>query len=125
MLGLGIVWLVELPFRLLDVWWARRHDLTESGYLEWAFEHWFELGAEFVAICFALLVVMVLARRLGEMWWIPGAAVFVAIGAFFAFVAAVPRRRRSRSRDPASRQAAREFEQQAGRRGRSRSRSRT
>ena len=38
MLGLGIVWLVELPFTLLDVWWARRHDLTESGYLDWAFE---------------------------------------------------------------------------------------
>ena len=80
MLGLGIVWLVELPFTLLDVWWARRHDLTESGYLDWAFEHWFELGAEFVAICFALLVVMFLARRLGEIWWIPGAAVFLASG---------------------------------------------
>ncbi len=66
MLGLGIVWLVQLPFTILDVWWARRHDLTESGYLDWAFEHWVELGAEFVAICIALLVVMFLARRLGE-----------------------------------------------------------
>ena len=86
MLGLGIVWLVELPFRLLDVWWARRHDLTEAGYLDWAFGHWFELGAAFVAICFALLVVMFLARWLGDLWWIPGAAVFVAVGATFAFV---------------------------------------
>ena len=31
MLGLGIVWLVQLPFGLLDLWWARRHDLTELG----------------------------------------------------------------------------------------------
>ena len=62
MLGLGIVWLVQLPFTLLDVWWARRHDLTESGYLDWAFGHWVELGGEFVAICIALLVVMFLAR---------------------------------------------------------------
>ena len=46
MLGLGIVWLVQLPFRLLDVWWARRHDLTESGYLDWAFGHWVELGGD-------------------------------------------------------------------------------
>ena len=34
MLGLGLVWLVQLPFTLLDVWWARRYDLTESGYLD-------------------------------------------------------------------------------------------
>ena len=113
MLGLGIVWLVELPFTLLDVWWARRHDLTESGYLEWAFEHWFELGAEFVAICFALLVVMALARWLGEMWWIPGAAVFLSVGAFFAFVQPylVPT---EPLRDPGLRQAAREFEHKQG-----------
>jgi STE24 endopeptidase len=86
MLGLGIVWLVQLPFGLLDLWWARRHDLSEMGYLEWAFGHWFELGGTFVSICVALLVVMFLARRLGETWWIPGAAVFVAVGAGFAFI---------------------------------------
>jgi len=113
MLGLGIVWLVELPFTLLDVWWARRHDLTESGYLDWALEHWVELGAEFVAICVALLVVMFLARRLGEIWWIPGAAAFVAIGAFFAFVqpylvSTEPLQR------PGLERAAREYERKQG-----------
>jgi Zn-dependent protease with chaperone function len=113
MLGLGIVWLVELPFTLLDVWWARRHDLTESGYLEWAFEHWFELGAEFVAICVALLVVMFLARKLGEIWWIPGAAAFVAIGTLFAFVQPylVPT---EPLRKPGLEKAAREFEREQG-----------
>jgi STE24 endopeptidase len=113
MLGLGIVWLVELPVTLLDVWWARRHDLTESGYLEWAFEHWFELGGEFLAICFALLVVMLLARRLGEIWWIPGALVFLAVGTLFAFAQPylVPT---EPLRDPALRKAAREFERDQG-----------
>ena len=85
MLGLGLVWLVQLPFALLDLWWARRHDLSETGYLEWVFGHWFELGGAFVSLCVALLVVMFLARRLGEAWWVPGAAVFVVIGAAFAF----------------------------------------
>ena len=113
MLGLGIVWLVELPFTLLDVWWARRHDLTKSGYLEWAFEHWLELGAEFVALSIALLVVMFLARRLGEIWWIPGAAVFVAIGTVFAFVQPylVPT---DALRRPGLEQAAREYERKQG-----------
>jgi STE24 endopeptidase len=113
MLGLGIVWLVELPFRLLDVWWARRHGLTEAGYLEWAFGHWFELGGTFVAICVALLIVMFLARHLGEIWWIPGAAVLVAIGGLFAFaqpylVSTAP------LHDPALRRAVTEFERRQG-----------
>jgi len=113
MLGLAIVWLVELPFTLLDIWWARRHDLTESGYLEWALEHWLELGFEFIAICFALLVVMFLARRLGEIWWIPGAAVFLAVGAFFAFVQPylVPTKP---LRDPKLARSARQYERLQG-----------
>ena len=36
MLGLGIVWLVQLPFGLVAVWWERRHDTIEIGYFEWA-----------------------------------------------------------------------------------------
>lgn len=87
MLGLGIVWLVELPFGVADTWWARRHGLTRTGYLEWVFGNWLALGGAFVSICVALLVVMVLARLLGDMWWIPGAAAFVAISALFAFTA--------------------------------------
>ena len=51
MLGLGIVWLVQLPFGLIDLWWARRHGLSEMGYVGWAFDHWFELGGTFVSLC--------------------------------------------------------------------------
>ena len=86
MLGLGIVWLVELPFGLATYWWARKHDLTEMGYLEWAVGHWFELAATFFALSAALMIVMVLARLVGDAWWVPGAAAFVAIAAAFAFV---------------------------------------
>jgi STE24 endopeptidase len=113
MLGLGIVWIVQLPFRVLDLWWARRYDLTEASYLEWIFGHWFELGATFIALCVALLIVMFLARRIGEIWWIPGAAAFVVIGSFFAFVqpylvSTTP------LENPALRSAAREFERKQG-----------
>jgi STE24 endopeptidase len=113
MLGLGIVWLVQLPFTLLDVWWARRYELTEAGYLEWALHHWFELGGAFVSLCIALLVVMFLARWLGEIWWIPGAFVFVAIGATFAFAqpylgGTTP------LENPELKRSAREFEQKQG-----------
>ena len=87
MLGLGIVWLVALPFRIAAHWWDRRNDQSDMDYLSWLFEDWAVLAAEFLSICIALLIVMGLARWLGERWWLPGAAVFVAIAALFSFVA--------------------------------------
>ncbi len=87
MLGLGIVWLVQLPFGLATVWWGRRYGTTEVGYVEWAIGDWLELGAAFLAVSFALLIVMALAGWLGEHWWLPGAAVFVAIAALFTATA--------------------------------------
>jgi STE24 endopeptidase len=83
MLGLGIAWLVGLPFRIAVHWWVRRNDNSDVGYVDWLFGDWALLAAEFLAVSFALLVVMGLARRLGERWWLPGAVVFVAIAALF------------------------------------------
>lgn len=114
MLGLAIVWLVQLPFRLADVWWARRYGLTEMGYAEWAFGHWFELGAAFVSICVALLVVMFLARAVGEWWWLPGAGVFVVVASIFAFAQPYLVTGTTPLQDPALRRAAAELEQAQG-----------
>ncbi len=35
MLGLAIVWLVNLPFRLVGHWWALRYDVSDADYLTW------------------------------------------------------------------------------------------
>ncbi len=86
MLGLAIVWLVNLPFRLVGHWWALRYDISDADYLTWLVADWTLLGAQFASICLALLIVMGLARRLGDNWWLPGAAVFVGIAALFTFV---------------------------------------
>jgi STE24 endopeptidase len=87
MLGLGIAWLVNLPFSLAAHWWRRRWEQSELSYVDWLFEDWAVLGAQFLSISAALVIVMGLARKLGERWWLPGAAVFVAIAALFTFVA--------------------------------------
>ena len=87
MLGLALVWLVNLPFRLVGHWWALRYDVSDSGYVSWLLDDWILLGAQFVSLCLALLIVMGLARLLGDWWWLPGAAAFVAIAALFTFVA--------------------------------------
>jgi STE24 endopeptidase len=85
MLGLALVWLSALPFGLAQHWWDRRRHVTSAGYLSWATGDWAQLGAEFLSICLALLIVMALARKLPNMWWLPGALVFVAIAAGFQF----------------------------------------
>jgi STE24 endopeptidase len=86
MLGLAFVWLSQVPFRLLVVWWNRRYDQTESGYVETLFANWWELGAEFLFVSFALVVVMALARLLGRRWWLAAGPFFIALAALFSFV---------------------------------------
>jgi STE24 endopeptidase len=85
MLGLAMTWAVGVPFGLVALWWDRRHGVSEVGLLEHLLDDWLTLAASFVAVCVALLVVMALARWLGEWWWLPGAAVFTAIVFTFAW----------------------------------------
>lgn len=86
MLGLAFLWLVEIPFGLAALWWERRHDVSGLDYGTWLAENWLALGGEFLFVCLALLVVMGLAGPLGDWWWIPGGAVFVALALLFTFV---------------------------------------
>jgi hypothetical protein len=69
MLGLGLVWLAQLPFGLADLWWARRHDVLHTGYLEWLVDDWLGLAGKFGFLCLALLIAMGLARLLRRSWW--------------------------------------------------------
>jgi STE24 endopeptidase len=86
MLGLGLVWLVQLPFAVLEHWWGRRYDVAEGGYVDLVFQGWLELFGAFLFICLALLIVMGLASAMGDRWWIPGAAVFVGLAMVFAWL---------------------------------------
>jgi STE24 endopeptidase len=86
MLGFALVWAVELPFGVLDLWWQRRHGISHVGYAAYLFGGWFELGGEFVFLTFALAVVMGLARKFRDHWWIAAAPVFVGLGLLFGFV---------------------------------------
>ena len=87
MMGLALVWLAQLPFRIAELWWARRHDALEIGYLDFLIQDFFALGGEFLFICLALLVMMALARWLQSTWWLPGTAVFVGLVALFSWSA--------------------------------------
>lgn len=85
MLGFAIVWLVQAPFLLVELWWLRRHDVTQIGYAEAVAADLAALGGRFLFVCLALLVAMGLARLLRRRWWLPASAVFVVVLAAYAF----------------------------------------
>jgi STE24 endopeptidase len=86
MLGFALVWLAELPVQVADLWWARRHGLSFESYGATIFGGWVALAGEFAFLCFALLVVMGFARRIGEWWWLAAVPVFALLALLFAFV---------------------------------------
>jgi len=76
MLGLALVWIAQVPFGLVDLWWARLHDVLNIGYVEWLVEEWLGLAGTFLFLCVALLIGMGLARLLRRSWWLPAALAF-------------------------------------------------
>ncbi len=86
MLGLGVVWLTQLPFAVAEIWWLRRYDQLRTGWAEALLTHWLELSGEFLGIALTLLIVVGFARWLGARWWLAAAPSFLALAALFAFV---------------------------------------
>lgn len=86
MLGFALVWIVQVPFELVSLWWQRRYGMSHAGYLDVLLGGWFALGAEFLFLCLALLIVMSLARLLGDRWWLLGGPAFVGLAALFLLV---------------------------------------
>jgi STE24 endopeptidase len=86
MLGFAFVWLAQLPFGLAQLWWDRRHDVSEQGYIEWLLTSFFSLGDVFLTVCVAILIVMALAGPLRDRWWIAGAPVFACLVVLLTFI---------------------------------------
>jgi STE24 endopeptidase len=86
MMGIALVWLVQLPFGLVETWWARRHDALEVGYLDYVLGDFLGLAGEALFLCLLLLVVMAFARLLRAAWWVPGVAVLAGLFALLAWM---------------------------------------
>jgi STE24 endopeptidase len=82
------VWLATLPFVLANHWWRRRYDVSDAGYGTILVDPWLERIGGLAVAAAAIALFMVLARRLGERWWLVGGAVFALVGS--AFLVAQP-----------------------------------
>jgi len=114
MLGFALVWVAQVPFQLASLWWERRYGISKAGYFDWLVEGWFALGAEFLFLCLALLIVMALARVMGDRWWLLGGPAFVGLAALFLLVSPYLLPNTHRLDDPALLADARAYERAEG-----------
>ncbi|HEV3479467.1 MAG TPA: M48 family metalloprotease [Gaiellaceae bacterium] len=77
------VWLARLPFVLGAHWWRRRYGISQADYGTILLDPWLERIGTLLATCAAVAALMLLARGLGDRWWIVGGAAFAAIAAAF------------------------------------------
>lgn len=78
---LAALWLVRLPFGLVQHWWDRRYDLSRRSYLGWLLDPWLELVVTAGVAVVALLLARFLVGRLGRRWWLAGGPVLAVLGA--------------------------------------------
>jgi STE24 endopeptidase len=87
MLGFALVWLAQAPFGVLALWWERRYDVSDEGYLSYLLESFLGLGSQFVFLCVGIGIMMGFAGFLRRWWWLAAAPAFVALALLFAFLA--------------------------------------
>jgi STE24 endopeptidase len=85
MLGVGLVWLVTVPFDVLSLWWQRRYGQATESYAEALFGDWVLLAVKFALLSFAVVVAVGLAKWLPRLWWIPASAVFIGLQVLLLF----------------------------------------
>jgi STE24 endopeptidase len=101
MVGLALVWAAQLPLVLVAAWWARRYEVSRADARDVLVDQSVNLLVSFVVLCVAVLVVMQLARRLGDRWWAPGAALLVALAAVVVWASPLAPAGLSPADDPA------------------------
>ena len=86
LLGCGTLvalWLARLPFALAGQWWRRRYDVSDAGYGRILVDPWLERLGGLAAAAVVIALFMLLARRLGDRWWLVGGPAFAIVGAAF------------------------------------------
>ncbi|HET7588880.1 MAG TPA: M48 family metalloprotease [Solirubrobacterales bacterium] len=86
MLGFAVVWLAEVPFDLVALWWQRRYGVSHQAYLTHLLDSFLSLGSEFVFVCVAFGIAMGLAGVLRRWWWLAAVPALVALALLFSFL---------------------------------------
>ena len=69
-----VVWAVNVPFGIAASWWSRRHGILQESWGSIVFSPWGSLLRTTFMTAIVLAVVLMLAQRFAQRWWIPAAA---------------------------------------------------
>ena len=86
MIVLVTLWFLSLPFGMAQRWWDARYRLAPNNYYSWIYRSLIQLSIEAVVVFAAVVIVLALAARLGDRWWLAGAPVLVGCAAAFPFI---------------------------------------
>lgn len=81
-----VLWAVSLPFDFAAAWWSRRHGISRDSWISIVLSPWEGLLQRAAAVVIVLALVLLLARRFGQSWWIPAAAIVFALAVLLQFV---------------------------------------
>jgi STE24 endopeptidase len=81
-----VLWAVSLPFDIAAAWWSRRHGISKDSWGSIVFSPWEGLLGKTFATVIVLGLLLLLARRFAQSWWIPGAAILFALAVLVQFV---------------------------------------
>jgi Zn-dependent protease with chaperone function len=79
MVVLTASWAASLPFSVAGLWWQHHWDLGPFDVAAWFDAQWASLLVNAVFALATIVLLVALAVRFRRYWWIPGAAVFVAL----------------------------------------------
>src|SRR6266516_4606380 len=74
------LWAVNLPFGIAASWWSRRHGILRESWGSIVFSPWGVLLRTTFMTVVVLAVVLMLAKRFAQAWWIPAAAIVLGLG---------------------------------------------
>jgi Zn-dependent protease with chaperone function len=81
-----VLWAVSLPFDIAAAWWSRRHGISKDSWASIIFSPWEGLLGKTFATVIVLALLLLLARRFAQSWWIPGAAILFGLAVLVQFV---------------------------------------
>src|SRR6266446_2259584 len=80
-----VLWAVSLPFEIAAGWWERRYGISTEDWGTIVFSPWQGiLTGTFITVV-VLAIALLLAKRFARNWWIPAAAVVLALAVLQQF----------------------------------------
>jgi len=80
------LWAAGLPFGFVSLWWGRRYGIEKQSYWEWALSQWPGLLGQVAGLTIALTILLLLAGRFRQRWWLVAGPLFVLIGLVLVLV---------------------------------------